>query len=147
MKRHGESGTRLYHTWGQMKQRCQNPKDARYPRYGGRGIKVCDEWQSYVPFWRWSEENGYDDSLTIDRIDNDGNYEPSNCRWITGAENRKDHRNTKYYVFFGERKSIIDWSRDERCKVSLATIYNRLAAGQSMEDAIFREGRKRIYDK
>jgi hypothetical protein len=85
--KHGGHKDRLYHTWTDMKTRCNNPKNKRYHRYGGRGIKVCDEWLSFEPFKEWALSNGYTDEMTIDRIDNDGNYEPNNCEWVTIQEN------------------------------------------------------------
>jgi hypothetical protein len=85
--KHGGRGKRLYKTWSNMKQRCNNPKSHDYKRYGGRGIKICEEWNDYLIFEVWALSNGYADHLTIDRIDNDDNYNPSNCQWITRVEN------------------------------------------------------------
>lgn len=85
-----ESETRLYNVWRMMKQRCNNPKATRYKSYGGKGIRVCQEWEhNFAAFKTWAEANGYNDTLTIDRIDPMKNYEPNNCRWVTRAENNR----------------------------------------------------------
>ena len=79
-----------------MKTRCYNPKFIYYNNYGGRGIKICDEWlNDFGKFYDWTINNGYKEGLTIDRINNDGNYEPSNCRWITRAEQNRNQRKSK----------------------------------------------------
>lgn len=89
-------GNRLYNIWDKMNYRCVNVNYHRYKDYGGRGIKVCNEWKnSFVIFRDWALSNGYADNLTLDRIDVNGNYEPSNCRWITNAEQQKNKRNSK----------------------------------------------------
>ena len=101
---HGKSHTRLHVTWHGMKQRCSNPLDKNYNRYGGRGITVCDEWKNdFQAFYDWAMANGYDENAprgqcTIDRIDNDKGYSPDNCRWVdmkTQRNNRSDSRKEK----------------------------------------------------
>ena len=78
-----------------MKNRVNNPNDKHYNRYGGRGISICEEWYKFENFYEWSKEAGYREGITIDRIDNDGNYEPSNCRWITIQEQQKNKTQRK----------------------------------------------------
>lgn len=98
--RHGESYSHLYAVWKSMRQRCNNPRHHAYHNYGGRGIKVCDEWQTYEVFRDWAMSSGYVPNsprgqYTLDRIDNDGDYCPANCRWVdmkTQANNRRDYK-------------------------------------------------------
>lgn len=89
---HGMKGTRLYRIWSGMKTRCLNSNDYHYKWYGARGIGICEEWLEFKPFCDWALANGYQDNLTIDRIDNDGNYNPMNCRWVTQTEQCQNHR-------------------------------------------------------
>ena len=92
-KIHGQSNTRLYRIRRNMIDRCYNHKNQKYLIYGGRGIKVCDEWlNSFDAFYKWAIAHGYNDSLTIDRINGDGNYEPLNCRWATYSEQNKNRK-------------------------------------------------------
>ena len=94
-KTHGLSKTKLYYVWGDMRKRCNNPKHHAYHYYGGREIKVCEEWdKSFISFYNWAINNGYREGLTIDRINNNGNYEPSNCRWVTMSVQCKNRRFT-----------------------------------------------------
>lgn len=85
----------VYSSWQNMKQRCLNPKNPKYARYGGRGIKVCDEWLNIKSFYNWAIQNGWKEGYTIDRINNDGNYCPENCRWVSKSENSRKKRTTK----------------------------------------------------
>ena len=93
--KHGYAKSRLYIAWRNMKCRCNLPTTIEYARYGGRGITYTPEWEQFIPFMEWSLSHGYADNLTIDRIDNDGNYEPSNCRWVTHKENSHNRGNIK----------------------------------------------------
>jgi hypothetical protein len=100
--------SRLYRIWCGMRKRCRNPKDAAYPRYGGRGIDYCEEWGDFAAFRTWAESNGYSPTLTIDRIDNDAGYCPENCQWIPLGEQSKNRRPSDQWV---------DWERKQRAKL------------------------------
>ena len=95
VRTHGLTGTRLYRIWQSMKNRCGNPNVPCYKYYGGISISVCAEWLHFETFYEWAMQNGYRDDLTIDRMDYDGNYEPSNCRWATWKEQRSHQRPRK----------------------------------------------------
>lgn len=97
---------RLYGIWRGMKGRCQNPNRTKYSLYGARGITVCDEWQSFANFHKWAMANGYRDNLTIDRLDNDGNYCPGNCRWATTLEQNSNRSCSLKVLFAGEVRTI-----------------------------------------
>lgn len=109
-KTHGKSNHILFSKWEHMKDRCCNPNDKRYKNYGGRGIKICDEWlNSFESFYKWSIENGYEDGLTIDRINVNGNYEPNNCRWTTWNIQCNNRTNNVYIEYNGETKTLKQW--------------------------------------
>ena len=96
MPKHNEYKSRLYATWQHMKDRTLNPKNQNWGNYGGRGIKICEEWREYMPFRNWALSNGYKENLTLDRINNNGNYEPTNCRWATyEIQNRNQRLNLR----------------------------------------------------
>lgn len=110
-KMHGVFNHRLYRIWASMKTRCHNPNAAAYKSYGGRGIYVCDEWRnSYKLFYRWSMDNGYKDSLSIDRKENSKGYNPSNCRWVTMKQQQNNKTNNVFITFNGETHTIAEWS-------------------------------------
>jgi DNA-binding XRE family transcriptional regulator len=132
-KHHGFCKTKLYHIWRGIKQRCDKPYNKRYKNYGGRGIIYCKEWADFLSFRNWALNNGYNKELTIDRINNDGNYEPDNCRWVTITENNRNNSHTK--LTFEKAQEIrakhtpIIYTRKQLAKeygVSEATIKNVL---------------------
>ena len=104
---------RIMSIYSGMKQRCYNPKAKGFKYYGGKGVVICDEWlNDRKLFYNWAINNGYSDELTIDRIENDGNYEPDNCRWTTWEEQANNKSNTVYYRYEGEIKSSLDWCKE-----------------------------------
>lgn len=134
---------RLYRIWGHIKTRCFNPNYENFHRYGGRGITMCDEWRNnFRSFERWALCNGYNEKLSIDRINNDGNYEPSNCRWISQSEQNKNTTANKKF----NGKCISDWAKE--LEIDCDLIYARInRLGWDIEKAIFtpvsKTGRKR----
>jgi hypothetical protein len=110
---HGHSHTRLHHVWVQMKQRCYNQKDKSYKWYGEQGVSLCDDWSHYESFYRWAMESGYEDGLTIDRIDSKGEYSPDNCRWIPLPDNAR-RAAEKIITIDGCSKNYSQWDRDLR---------------------------------
>ena len=144
--KHGYSNTRLYKIWRGMIKRCYQKYDKSYPRYGGRGISICDEWKSdFLNFREWAINNGYDDTLSIDREDTNGNYEPSNCRWATNLTQSNNRRSNCFITYNGESHTIAEWSRITGMSERL--IQGRKALGWS-EEEIFETPKlkaKRIY--
>lgn len=109
---HGLKHTKIYSVWSMIKQRCSNSNCKDYKHYGQRGIKICSEWETSVQnFYNWSISNGYKEGLSIDRIDVNGNYEPSNCRWIPLKEQAKNKRNNVFITYQGETHCLNDWSK------------------------------------
>ena len=109
-KIHGDTNKRLYRIWQCMKRRCEYSKGSTFSNYGGRGIKVCDEWKDYQTFKEWALNNGYAENLTIDRIDNNKGYEPNNCRWATYKEQERNRRNNIYVTIDGNTRSLAEWA-------------------------------------
>lgn len=110
--KHGLTNTSLYCVWSGIKNRCLNPNASNYERYGGRGISICDEWKNnFKIFYDWAMSHGYQDDLTIDRMNNNGNYEPSNCRWVTRREQQNNTRRNHIFTYKGTTHTIAEWSR------------------------------------
>lgn len=139
--KHGGKGKRLYIIWKSIRERCNTPSCTNYKNYGGRGIRVCEEWDQYLAFKMWAMTHGYKDYLTIDRIDVDGDYEPSNCRWATPKEQNNNKRNNRLLEFNGEIKTMSQWA--DITGISLKVIHCRLRRGWSVERALTEPLRKR----
>lgn len=139
MTTHGGTGTRLYTIWQRMKDRCTNQNAGNYHAYGGRGICVCDEWsQSFEAFQEWAMTNGYRDDLTIDRIDNDGDYTPQNCRWATRRVQSQNTRQNVYVMYKGELLTLAEAAR--RSGIAPQTLGSRRKKNPNATEAeLFRE--------
>ena len=133
---------RISRIYSNMKTRCYNPTSNRYHCYGGRGIKVCDDWKSsFANFKEWALNNGYTDNLCLDRINNNGNYEPSNCRWVTKKQNSNNTSFNRILTYNGETHTMSEWC--EILGVKLQTLSARMYRGWSVEDAITKSIRKK----
>ena len=138
---HGMTGTRIHETWNHMIQRCRNEKHPYFKDYGGRGITVCDEWlgtEGFIRFNEWAMTNGYQDNLTLDRIENDKGYSPNNCRWVDQLTQNNNKRSNKRYEYNGESHTISEWARIYGIKyTTLDTRLNK--RGWDIEKALTRE--------
>lgn len=123
--KHGGFGTRLYEIWRQMHRRCYGKNTKAYKDYGGRGITVCKEWREFESFEKWALFGGYQNDLTIDRIDVNGNYCPENCRWATVKEQSNNRRSCHFVKFNGETHTISEWA--DIYKVDQRKLYDRLS--------------------
>lgn len=133
--KHGLYNTKLYKVFASMKGRCYNKRDKAYKNYGMRGIKICDEWlNDFMCFYNWSIENGYEEGLSIERLDVNGNYEPSNCKWITLHEQQFNKTDTHYLTYNNETKSIAEWSIETG--IPYNTLRGRVRRGWSDEKSI-----------
>lgn len=122
---HGLTHHELYPRWNGMLQRCENKKQSSYRNYGGRGIKVCAEWHDVKNFIEWAYSNGYEKELSIDRIDANGNYEPSNCRWVTMKEQSFNKTNSVKVTFNRETKCIMEWAEELKIPRSNVSRYHK----------------------
>lgn len=135
---HGRSrlGLRLYEIWMGMRSRCNTESSHNYSNYGGRGIRLCEEWNDFAAFEGWSRSHGYKDHLSIDRINSDGNYEPSNCRWVGRAVQNRNKRSNVMAVVNGKTACIKDHA--DEAGVSYWTLIKCVGRGEPAEDAISR---------
>lgn len=142
-EQHDLSNVRTYRIWAGIKRRCLNKNGEAYNNYGGRGIAICEEWiNSFISFHNWAINNGYQDHLTIERIDVNGNYCPENCKWIEKFDQAKNKRTAIKVVAFGEEKTLVEWYRDNRCKINYTTLYTRICVlNWDPEEAILKEAR------
>lgn len=136
MSKHNMYGTRINRIWQRMKTRCNNRNDEHYKNYGARGIKVCEEWNNsengFLNFYNWAMQNGYRDDLTIDRIDVNGNYEPSNCRWVTNFEQQSNKRNNRIVEYLGNKYTISQLGR--YLGINKTTLRNRINSNWKEEE-------------
>jgi hypothetical protein len=137
-KTHGRRRSSLYKTWLNMKQRCSNPNADGAKRYFARGISVCAEWRAdFVAFENWAISNGWEAGLQLDRIDNDGHYEPANCRWVNSQQNNCNRHDSTRITAFGITQTASEWELDPRCVVTRkALIYRIYKRGWNVKMAI-----------
>lgn len=125
---------RLYRTWKRMRMRCNNPNFHQSKDYGDRGIKVCEEWSDYLNFKKWALCNGYSEKLSIDRIDNNGDYSPQNCRWATSEQQSNNQRSNVLLTYKGETKTAAQWAKE--IGITKSSMYHRLHRGWTVEEII-----------
>lgn len=139
--KHGYTGEKLHNVWRSIIDRCKSHKD-----YASRGIEICEEWLDYVTFRKWSIDNGYSEDLTIDRIDNDGNYTPSNCRWTTMKVQCRNRRTSRTMIHNGETKTFAEWA--EVSSIPIHTLYARIdKLGWAFDKAITTPVRHMVRNK
>jgi hypothetical protein len=133
--KHGKKHTKEYTLWSNIKNRCYCKNNKKYDNYGGRGIVVCEEWKNnFENFYNWCKETGYDGRHSIDRIDNNGNYEPSNCRWADDYQQANNKRNNIFITLDDITHSLQEWCKIKGLKYG--TIHSRIMRGWS-DDTIF----------
>lgn len=133
--KHGKRQTRIYRTWCGIKRRCYNKNDKAYKHYGERGVTICEQWKDdFSSFYNWATKNGYTDELSIDRIDNNGNYCPENCRWVTAKEQNRNYSRNHNITFNGITMCITDW--DKKIGRYKGYIYTLIKSGLSDKEAL-----------
>ena len=136
--KHGMRHSPIFESWRHMKQRCKNPNDKDYKNYGGRGIGYCAEWEDFSVFLKWSLENGYKSDLTIDRIDNNKDYTPENCRWVTRYQQNNNRRCNIQITHNGETRTLSQWCKLLDLKYP-RTYYRLVVRGYDVEQAFRKE--------
>ncbi len=129
---HSKTGTRLYQIWLSMRQRCECSSASGFANYGGRGVTVCEAWSNFQDFHKWAMSHGYADSLTIDRIDVNGNYCPENCRWVTMKEQQNNRRNNRVVEYGGKKYTLSELA--QCLKIRPATLAWRIDHGWKEEE-------------
>ena len=146
---HDKTGTRLYNVWNNIKRRCYTETNPCYKYYGGCGVKMCEEWRlSFSAFYDWSMKNGYDENAkqgdcTLDRIDNNGNYEPSNCRWVSMKVQNLNRKANRVIEYNGETHTLVEWA--DILNFNYSTLLYRFIRGWSVERA-FTERKRTLAD-
>jgi hypothetical protein len=137
--KHGEARHPLWGIWKGMKARCLNPRHPKYPEYGGRGIKVCKAWLNPAVFIAWGKSNGYQQGLSIDRKNNNGNYTPRNCHWATRSQQQRNRRSNRILTFRGRSMPVAAWLDEpevRRLKIDKNILYSRLRYGWTTEQSL-----------
>ena len=141
VKTHGMENSRIYRVWCSMKSRCYNENNPSFPHYGGRGIVLCNDWKNdFVAFNQWAMNNGYQDGLTIDRIDNNKGYFPENCRWVTQKIQNRNYSRNHLLTYNGETMCLADMAK--KYGINRATLSLRLKNGIPLKDALKTEDRR-----
>lgn len=141
--RHGKSKTPIHNLWCDMRKRCMNPKQVHFHRYGGRGISVCKRWEVFENFYKDMGDPPI--GMKLDRIDNNGNYTPSNCRWATQMEQQNNRSTNRLIAYRGETKTISQWARETGVKAG--TIHWRLKSNILVKDLFSKERLKLRIDQ
>lgn len=132
--KHGGTGTRLYTIWKSMRQRCYNPKNQKFKQYGARGILICNDWSDFVAFREWATQHGYGDDLSIDRIDVNKGYSPSNCRWVDSLVQANNKTSNKIIHYDGEAYTMAEFCRKER--LNYKRFAKRIKEGVSVDRSL-----------
>ena len=134
-------GTKPYRIWKHIKQRCLNKNSKDYSNYGGRGITICDDWLEFSNFWK-DMQDGFDDTLSIDRIDNNRGYCKNNCRWATAQEQANNKRNNRLYLHQGKWQSVSAIAR--RHNINVSVLFSRVNNGWGIDKAVTKPVQRKV---